>query len=1128
MPRIFDNISEQLLDALLQTLTNSKRADFCVGYFKLSGWQNFSNVVAPWSGSDDECVRVLVGMQKPPQDLLRDESIFGDDDDLMDNQRAIRMKNQLADDFRKQLTIGAPTNADEKALRDLLDHLRTKRVRVKLYLRTTLHAKLYLTFRDDANNPRTGFLGSSNLSFAGLKKQGELNVDVLDHDATKKLEIWFNDRWNDRWCLDISEELIAVIEESWARSTLIPPYHLYVKMAYHLSREARMGLSSFSIPRDLRGRVLAFQSAAIRIAANHLNRRGGVILGDVVGLGKTLMATALARIFEDDYGYDALIVCPKRLEKMWESYVDRYRMRAKIVPHTQVISTLPTLRRYRLIIVDESHNLRNREGLTYHVLQDYIRTNECRCILLSATPYNKTYEDLSSQLRLFVDETKDLGLRPERLLSEIGEIEFRRRHQAPVRSLAAFEHSPHAEDWRELMRLYMVRRTRSFIKENYATLDTSNGRYYLTFEDASRSYFPDRIPKTITFMLDEQDKNDQYAQLFEPQVVTAIDRLTLPRYGLGNYTKPAPDLKAILSSAELKTVDDLSRAGKRLMGFCRTNLFKRLGSGGDPFLLSMQRHVLRNYVFLHALESGLPVPIGRSDARMLEPQNDDSDESGAADIEETGNNSGAVAAIENIAVSHLSTPDHFKRRAQQVYNDLRDRGGRRFRWLPPSTFTAGLRRDLLMDAESLRSILVRVGPWRPADDAKLNRLFALLAHEHPKEKVLVFTQFADTADYLARQLQARGLERVEAATGLSDDPTELAWRFSPESNQKHGIKGTRRELRILVATDVLSEGQNLQDCAIVVNFDLPWAIIGLIQRAGRLDRIGQDAAEILCYSFLPADGVERIIGLRRRVRSRLKENSEVIGTDESFFEDEDVATVMDIYNENVNALTGEDGTDVDVDLSSYAYQIWKNAITADKTLEATIAALPDVVYATKGFVTKKDAPAGALIYVQTGSGDDALAWANRSGEIISESQYEILKAAECAPDTPALERPENHHELVASVAKLLASETSIVGGQLGNPRGARFQVYERMKSYLDKGFLVSSPELLKRALDEIYRSPLKPTAIATFNRQLRSGVSDQDLAQAVVELYQERRVGNSRGLAATRGFGADHLLDGSN
>src|SRR5205085_6207794 len=119
------------------------------------------------------------------------------------------------------------------------------------------------------------------------------------------------------------------------------------------------------------------------------------------------------------------------------------------------------------------------------------------------------------------------------------------------------------------------------------------------------------------------------------------------------------------------------------------------------------------------------------------------------------------------------------------------------------------------------------------------------------------------------------------------------------------------ELRVLIATDVLSEGQNLQDASIVVNFDLPWAIIRLIQRAGRVDRIGQRAEKILCYSFLPADGVENLIRLRARVRQRLHENAEVVGTDEAFFEDEkERKKLLDLYNEKAGILDGDADTEV--------------------------------------------------------------------------------------------------------------------------------------------------------------------------------------------------------------------------
>jgi hypothetical protein len=161
--------------------------------------------------------------------------------------------------------------------------------------------------------------------------------------------------------------------------------------------------------------------------------------------------------------------------------------------------------------------------------------------------------------------------------------------------------------------------------------------------------------------------------------------------------------------------------------------------------------------------------------------------------------------------------------------------------------------------------------------------------------VLIFTQFADTARYLAREARKAGITHVEVATGASADPYALACRFSPKSNNKTMSKAD--EVRVLICTDVLSEGQNLQDSNVVVNFDLPWAIIRLIQRAGRVDRIGQRAEEIHCYSFLPADGVEQLIQLRSRIRQRLQENAEVVGTDEAFFEDDEATTIRDLYTE---------------------------------------------------------------------------------------------------------------------------------------------------------------------------------------------------------------------------------------
>ncbi len=1099
MPRIFDNLhpSSNLLPALQQTLALSSRADFCVGYFNLRGWGGLAPYVDDWNQGDGPC-RVLIGMQRLPHDELKEALSLLDRPPGMDNQTAHRLKVQLADQFRQQLTIGAPTNAAERTLRQLAAQLRAKKVAVKLFLRHPLHAKLYLMFRDDPINPIVGYLGSSNLTFPGLAGQGELNVDVLDHDAALKLQKWFEDRWNDRFCVDITDELIEIIEESWAREALIPPYRVYLKMAYHLSHEARAGLAEFRIPKVFGDRLFDFQAAAVKIAAHHLNKRNGVLIGDVVGLGKTLMATAVARIFEDDYGLETLVLCPKNLVPMWEDYVHEYQLRAKVLSLSRVINELPDLRRYRLVVIDESHNLRNREGKQYRAIQEYVRANDSKCILLSATPYNKTYLDLSNQLRIFVEDDQDIGIRPERLLEKLGEVEFSRRHQASPRTLAAFDFSDDADDWRDLMRLYLVRRTRSFIQDNYAETDQESGRKFLTYEDGGKSFFPTRVPKTAKFPIDESDPNDQYAKLYSEKVVEAINDLRLPRYGLGNYVADNPGTPT--TAAEARQIEDLSRAGKRLMGFCRTNLFKRLESSGAAFLQSVRRHALRNHVFLYAIRNGLPLPLGTQDAEMLDSRFTDEDKAAIFDPDDDEQED----EIQQTAAD--SSEAYLKKRAAEIYADYAGRYNTRFKWLRSDLFLDSLQSDLQSDANALRDLPRDYGDWDPARDAKLHALHALLTETFPDQKVLVFSQFADTVQYLEAQLKARDVKAMASVTGSSPDPTRSAWRFSPDSNGKRESVPRSQEFRVLLATDVLSEGQNLQDCHVVVNYDLPWAIIRLIQRAGRVDRIGQDAENILCHSFLPADGVERIINLRNRVRTRLQENAEVVGADEAFFEDEDDdQTILNLYHERAGILDGD--PDGEVDLASHAYQIWKNAISADPSLEKAVANLPDVVFSSRLHAPIAQRPEGVLVFMRAADGNDALAYVDSEGKSITESQLEILSAAECKPDTPAQPRRESHHDLVAEAVKHIIREEKRVGGQLGRPSGARFRAYTRLKRHSEeiKGQLFDT-DALRKAVNDIYRHPLRQSAVDTLNRQLRSGIDDHQLAEIVISLHEEDRL----------------------
>lgn len=1109
MPKIFDNIDLELLPDLRHALKAAYRADFCVGYFNLRGWNEIGEHIDSWAGGDGHCVRLLIGMQRLPQDELRSLYKIQKTDGELDNSIMLRLKKKLAEEFRNQLTIGAPSNQDEISLRRLAAQIREGKAVVKLYLEHPLHAKLYLLFRNDNFNPIIGYLGSSNLTLAGLSRQGELNVDVLDSDASKKLAKWFEDRWNNWGTIDISEELVKIIEESWAREESIPPFQIYIKMAYHLSQEARAGLNEFRIPKDFGNRLFAFQTAAVKIAAHHLNTRGGVLIGDVVGLGKTLMATAVARIFEDDQDFETLILCPKNLVSMWEKYQDQYRMRAKVVSVSRVTQLLPNLKRYKMVILDESHNLRNREGKRYKIIREYIEKNECRCILLSATPYNKTYLDLSNQLRLFVPEDKALAVKPEKLLRELGETEFIRKYQCSPRSLAAFEKSEYADDWRELMRLYMVRRTRSFIIQNYAELDPDSGRHFLTLEDGSRSYFPNRIPKTVKFEVNDNDSNDQYARLYSDDVVDIINELNLPRYGLGNYINPRSVNQA--SKAEKEVLDNLSRAGKRLMGFSRTNLFKRMESSGEVFLLSIQRHILRNYVFLHALENQLAIPIGTQDVGLLDTRLNDADIDTPNFFDLPSDDELPEEMIDESVVENsiikARTEFDYRKKAKEIYESYKKNYHKRFDWLHSGYFIPSLEKHLKEDAQNLIKVLETCHEWNWRKDTKFQKLFNLVNDIHPDKKIIIFTQFADTVRYIEHCLISSGITHLAGVEGSADDPTSFALRFSPKANDVQNRIKPEEELRILIATDVLSEGQNLQDGYIVVNYDLPWAIVRLIQRAGRVDRIGQKADKILCYSFMPADGVEKIIGLRARVKKRLEENAEVVGSDETFFEDQpDDKIIQDLYNEKAGILDGDD--DTEVDLSSYAYQIWNNAITQYPGLRKTIEELPAMVFSTKEHQPVPPlSPNGVLVYARTGDGNDSLAWVDQNGNNVTESQLEILRAAECTPSTPSIPRQENHHTLVRTGVELILSNEKTMGGQLGRPSGARFRVYERLKRFADenKGTLFVSQELSK-TIDDIYRFPLRENAKDTLNRLLRSGIQDFQLAELVVSLRSEDRL----------------------
>lgn len=1031
-------------------------------------------------------------MHQPPEELTR--WLYGKGDYAPDAEFVRSQKVKIAREFRRQLQIGLPTKKDELTLRRLSQQLKDGKVCVKLYLRYPLHAKLYLAHRPDDNfNKIMALMGSSNLTFSGLRGNGELNAEFADSDQSRKLADWFDERWDDKFCIDITKELIEAIDCSWAGKEDIPPYYIYLKTAYHLSEEARNGIKEFTLTPEFRKELFDFQQTAVKIAARHLrnDKRGGAMIGDVVGLGKTITACAIAKIYETTYASSTLIICPANLQEMWKKYARKYDLKVDIMSMAKPID-VDNSRYYRLIIIDESHNLRNgAKGSRYRNIKQLIDRQDSNVLLLTATPYNKDFSDLANQLRLFIDEDKDLGIRPEAYIRQLGgERQFMQAHSETfIRSIAAFDKSNCVEDWNELMKLFLVRRTRTFIKENYAKVDPENGRRYLEFPDKTRSYFPDRIPKALKF---ETIPGDQYSRLYSERMIEMMMSLTLPRYGLTAFLNKEKAMEA--SVTEKGIIDNLSRAGTQQMGFCKSTFFKRIDSCGFSFLLTLSRHILRNMVFIYALENKLRLPIG-DENQLPDDFIDDEDVNGHI-LGEEFSKEGLPGKNE---LPKISTDlDDYMRRAAEYYNFIATKNNVGF--IDSKYFKRTLKQQLKKDCEILIDMIRLCGDWNPEADQKLNLLYDMLTERHKNEKVVVFTQYSDTANYICRELRRRGMKQLSVVTGSCVNPTAEVERFSPTSNERTDIADDE-QYRVIIATDVLSEGQNLQDSHIIVNFDLPWAIIRLIQRAGRVDRIGQKEDQIYCYSFFPADGVEKIISLRGRLNERINRNANIIGSDEIFFEGNE-QNLRDMFNEKAGTLDDEE--DGDVDLSSQAFQIWKNATDANPKLKEIIPQLQNMVYSTKE--VHDAANSGVITYARTYNDFDVLTWLAPDGTVMSQSQKKILQAMQCSLSDPCIEPLVNHHELVCQAVEQVERDTAdpTTAGILGNRLSTRYRLVDLLDHYYKQDmnifYTAEDKEDLKLAIDDIYNYPLLDSAKLTIGQMLRGNRNNDEIVQYVLDL----------------------------
>lgn len=899
--RLIDNANLKLADAITQIIPHATEARFAVGYFFLSGFQAIADSLGQLEG-----IKVLIGtvtnretIEQMALGYRRRELI----QEKMLQQRGTRVDQAIgetASSIRLNLSELQPGEEEEHTIATLADLIANGKMDIRIYTRGVLHAKAYIfDYRHpQPNSNGIGIVGSSNLTEPGLASNTELNVQVDDdadlftHEGLHSdLCEWFDKLWAE--AKPFSEHLLTELRSSWAMA-VANPYDVYLKMLFELVRNRLEDDGSrLILPEDIP--LASYQKVAVHQSIGMVQNYGGAFIADVVGVGKSFVGAAVARHFYEAERRRPLIICPNALEPMWRGYSTRWHLNAEILPFGR-------LREHRredndgygsdldqdqyqdcgFVMIDESHNLRYADNQRYRLVQDYLQDGSDRkVLLLTATPYNKSHWDVYNQLKLFhTEETTRVPVEPRNLR------DYFRRVIGGERKL------------QDLLVHMLVRRTRwqllrwyGYDEQTDRPVDPHNFEPYLNEEkraylkfttiagDVEKKFFPHRDLATVTYCVDDvygeqfgkslyseivkmlKRKKSQAAQLRllddepEPEDEGQDPRaLTYARYGLWNYVIP--------EKRRERRYQQLVRAGVNLRGLIRTSLFKRLESSVEAFRISIARQITVHRNFLAALDNGR-IAAGRDAARMLENDVDETEEA-------------LAEFLQNLEEADLS------RGFSYDINDF---------------LIDDLRRDVEHDLGTFEYIqsLVTEEQIPPEQDAKLQVfIHDMLPKLLRQKKLIVFTQYEDTARYIFSQLPERLLERSHLVTGSTENLSSVVGRFAPVAND-YSLRRGENELDILIATDVLAEGLNLQDCSQVLNYDLHWNPVRLIQRFGRVDRIGTSHERIYAYNFMPEKAAEKQLGLKEKLSARIKEFNDILGMDSQVLDENERVNPEAVY-----------------------------------------------------------------------------------------------------------------------------------------------------------------------------------------------------------------------------------------
>jgi superfamily II DNA or RNA helicase len=742
-----------------------------------------------------------------------------------------------------------------------------------------LHGKMY---HIDNKGIKKALVGSSNFTVSGLGYGAtpniELNLEVADDRDREDLKNWFDELWNDSQIVeDVKTDVVNYLQQLYREN---PPEFIYYKTLYHIFEKflSEQALGGFIDERTnlydtkIWHALYEFQRDGVKGAANKILRHNGCIIADSVGLGKTFEALAIIKYFElrND---KVLVLCPKKLRDNWTIYQGHNnselnpflddRFSYTVLSHTDLSREggksgdidLDRINwsNYNLVVIDESHNFRNNtrgkkdeegnvirvsryERLMQHIIKTGVKT---RVLMLTATPVNNNLRDLRNQIA-FITEDNDAAFQESFRLKSVGET---------LKSAqGAFTVWSKKQD-RNVKDL-MERLDSSFFKLLDELTIARSRKHIQRFYDLKEiGEFPRREkPISIYPSIDLDNKFISYDQLNRE-----IHNYKLSLFNPSKYVKPE-----VKSKYEEKAVKNFSQEDREfyLIGMMKVNFLKRLESSVNSFAISMDRTVKKIEELEHKI-----VSFKNRDAQVTDIDMDD---------------------------LTLADPD------DPEVEDAWEVGGGKTRFDLNDLNLDWWLEDLKKDRDQLSLLRLEASDVTVARDAKLAELKALIRQKilNPttnkdgklNRKVLVFTAFADTADYLYRALKQWAMDElrvniamvsggaVEIRTTFGrNDYTHILTNFSPGSKNRGKMRSMPQdgEIDVLIATDCISEGQNLQDCDYLINYDIHWNPVRIIQRFGRIDRIGSRNNGVQLVNFWPTKDLDNYITLRDRVEARM-------------------------------------------------------------------------------------------------------------------------------------------------------------------------------------------------------------------------------------------------------------------